>query len=108
MTKKSSDAREMVEALHPDPAKQPTRCNRRAYEAYRAALLEVIPEGEEGIAFGELSAAVRPHLSDEALADTSAGWWTTTVKLDLEARGLVERVPGRRPQRLRRTGGTGG
>lgn len=108
MTRKSSDEREMVEALHPDPTKQPTRCNRRAYEAYRAAILEVIPDTEEGIAFKELSGAVRPHLADEILADTSPGWWTTTVKLDLEARGLVERVPGRRPQRVRRADGAGG
>jgi hypothetical protein len=98
----SSD-REMILALHPDPEKQPTRCNRRSYEAYRAALLAVIPRDARGIAFRELAGAVKPHLDPEILADTSPGWWTTTVKLDLEARGLVERVPGARPQRLRRT-----
>ena len=33
---------------------------------------------------------------------SSVGWYATTVKLDLEARGLIERVPDARPQRLRR------
>lgn len=108
MTTNDRGAVEMVEALHPDPSKRSTRCNRRAYEAYRRALLAVIPDTEEGIAFGELRRAVQPHLSEEVSAETSAGWWTTTVKLDLEARGLIERVPGRRPQRLRRTGEAGG
>ena len=31
----------------------------------------------------------------------SISWYVTTVKLDLEARGLIERVPRSRPQRLR-------
>jgi len=31
----------------------------------------------------------------------SVSWYFTTVKLDLEARGILERVPGERPQRIR-------
>ncbi len=34
----------------------------------------------------------------------SVGWYATTVKLDLEARGLIERMPGESPQVLRLTG----
>lgn len=30
----------------------------------------------------------------------SVGWYTTTVKLDLEARGEIARVESARPQRL--------
>ena len=33
--------------------------------------------------------------------DGSINWYVTTVKLDLEARGVVERIPGKSPQRLR-------
>jgi hypothetical protein len=32
----------------------------------------------------------------------SVNWYTVTVKLDLEARRVLERVAGARPQRLRR------
>ena len=94
---------EMMEALHPDPEKQGTRVTKTTYEQYRKALLKVIPPTETGILFSELSQAVEPHLSAELLAQTSPGWWVTTVKLDLEARGLIERVPGKGKQRLRLT-----
>ena len=33
--------------------------------------------------------------------DGSISWYATTVKLDLEERKVVERVPGKKPQRLR-------
>ena len=31
----------------------------------------------------------------------SIGWYTTIVKLDLEARGLIDRIPDKKPQHLR-------
>jgi len=40
--------------------------------------------------------------ADERANLGSTGWYTTTVKLDLEAKGEIERVPGSTPQRLRR------
>ena len=85
--------KEMFEALHPDPSKQGTRVTKATYEAYKTALLNIIPESTEGVAFSDLSKAVQPHVPEDILESTSAGWWTTTVKLDLEARGLIERVP---------------
>lgn len=94
-------AREMVEALHPQ-GKGPTRVNREDYDAYRRALLRVIPRRKGGVAFMDLSDLVRQVLPEDVRARTKAGWWVTTVKLDLEARGLVERVPGMVPQFVRR------
>lgn len=95
---------EMMEALHPDPNKQGTRVTKATYEVYRDALLKVIPDTPEGIEFMALSKAVQPHVPDSVLEKTSAGWWTTAVKLDLEARGLIERVNVKGRQRVRRTG----
>ena len=94
---------EMMQALHPDPDKQGTRVTKATYDQYREALLKVIPPTKTGILFAELSQAVEPHLTAELLSNTSPGWWVTTVKLDLEARGLIERVPGKGKQRLRLT-----
>ena len=94
---------EMMEARHPDPDKKGTRVTKATYEVYRDALLEVIPNTPEGIEFMALSKAVQPHVPGDVLEATSAGWWTTTVKLDLEARGLIERVNVKGRQRVRRT-----
>lgn len=95
---------EMFEALHPDPEKQGTRVTKATYEAYRDALLQIIPDTEQGIEYGALSKAVVPYLSPELVESTSQGWWVTSVKLDLEARGLIERIPTKGKQRIRRTG----
>lgn len=95
---------EMMEALHPDPTKNGTRVTKATYEIYRDALLKVIPTTKDGIQFMDLSKEVAPHVPAEVAENTSIGWWTTTVKLDLEARGVVERVPGKGRQRVRRVG----
>ena len=93
--------KEMFQALHPDPTKNGTRVTKANYDAYRAALLKVIPNSKEGIYFADLSKAAEAHISQEMLNNTSPGWWTTTVKLDLEARGLIERIEGKGKQRVR-------
>ena len=94
---------EMFKALHPDPTKQGTSVTKATYEVYKDALMKVIPKSKEGIAFSELSKAVQPHVPEDVLENTSAGWWTTTVKLDLEARGMIERVDTKGRQRIRQT-----
>ncbi len=83
--------------LHPQ-GKQGVNIDKAKYDAMRNAIIETLNEQEE-MTFGELNAAVGENL--EGKFDGSIGWYYTTVKLDLEARGVVERVPGSRPQRLR-------
>ena len=88
--------------LHPDPTEQPTPVNAARYKAMRRALLRVIPKHKDGVPFRDLRDATVEHLPDDVFAGASFGWYVTTVKLDLEARGLIERVPKASPQRLRR------
>ena len=84
-----------------------TRLEKGRYEIYRQAILQAVPTTVTGILFKDLPAAVREHLPIEKLAQLgSVSWHVTTVKLDLEARGLIERIPGSKPQRLRRQQGT--
>ena len=90
------------QTIHPEAGKQGTRVDAAKYEAMKAALLAVVPAAGAGIPFQDLVDAVRPHLPAELFANASVSWYVTTIKLDLEARGLIERVPGARPQRLRR------
>lgn len=89
---------ERVQTLHPEAGKQGVRIAREKYDLVRQAILEVLGEAGEA-AFKELPGRVAERL--EGRLQGSVSWYVTTVKLDLEARGLIERVPGARPQRLR-------
>ena len=87
----------------PTPGKQPTRIARWKYDAVKAAILGALPREGEGIAAKELPEFVENLLPPGDLEELgSVTWYTVTVKLDLEVRGLIERVPGSKPQRLRR------
>lgn len=87
----------------PTPGKQPVRIARWKYDLVRSAILAVVPADECGVEFSRLPGLVEGQLSASDLEKLgSASWYTTTVKLDLEVKGEIERVPGSRPQRLRR------
>ena len=98
---------ERVEALHPDPKKKGTTISREMYEAVREAILAAVPGEEPGLRFMDLSREVELRAPKGLFENASVGWYTTTVKLDLEARGLIRRVPGVSPQRLVRAGRPG-
>lgn len=94
---------DMIELRNINPGVGNTRMARLKYEFWRAAILEAVPRSAHGIAFADLPARIRELLPPERLAGMGAvTWHVTSVKLDLEARGLIERIPGARPQRLRR------
>lgn len=93
-----------VEARHPDPEKKGVRILKWKYDAVREAILKVVPKEEPGLPFKELSIRVEEALAPDSRSELgSIGWYTTTVKLDLEARGFIARIVGSRPQRLIRT-----
>ncbi len=100
------DEKGRVYAEHPDAQKSGTNVDGTKYAAVRAAMLKAIPRSKDGASFKELPELVLDRLPEgEIPGGGSIMWWTTTVKLDLEARGLIERVPGARPQRVRRVTG---
>jgi hypothetical protein len=69
----------------------------------RQAILTAVPRRTDGCPFRELPATLRGIIPGRDLRRLgSLTWYTVTVKLDLEARGEIERVPGVQPQRLRR------
>ena len=91
--------------LHPE-GKQGVNIERRKYDTMQRALLAVIPRDAPGVRFTELSQLVRERLPKTVYPpDASVSWHVTTIKLDLEARGLIARLPGKGPQRLVRTAG---
>ena len=94
-------ANDKIVCRTPTPGKLPTRIDRWKYDVVRAAILEAIPRGPRGVEFRQLSGLVHeriPTRDRERLG--SVPWYVSTVKLDLEVRGEIERLPGSRPQRL--------
>jgi len=95
---KGSEMVERILTKHPQEGKSGVNIERRKYETIREAMLESI-RGQGEITFKTLTAAVRDRL--EGRFEGSISWYVTTVKLDLEARGIIERIPKRTPQHLR-------
>lgn len=98
-----ADEEAKVLCLTPTPGKQGTRIPAWKYEAVRAAIHRVVPQDEAGIEFRGLPGLVEAALSPDVKRRLgSVGWHTTTVKLHLEVLGEIERIPGSKPQRIRR------
>jgi hypothetical protein len=89
--------REKIRTLHPEK-KQGVNISREKYDIIRTAILCVLKEQKE-ISFMKLSRAVEKEVNGNF--DGSVTWYVTTVKLDLEARGELKRVPNSRPQLVR-------
>ena len=82
---------------------QTNRVEKTKYDAMKLALQTVLPRKAPGLTYEEMSKAVKALLpSDVFPAGAKAGWWTKTVQLDLEAKGVVVREPGLSPLRWRR------
>lgn len=89
---------ETIMTLHPDPTKQGVNIDKDKYDVMREAILECIGTRGE-MPFKELADGVTEYLDGKF--DGSVGWYVTTVKLDLEARSVIERVAGQKTQVLR-------
>jgi hypothetical protein len=90
---------EKILTLHPENNKEGVNIDRIKYEAVKSAILDAIDRHGE-ISFQNLMQTVESQLPD---FDGSIPWYVTSVKLDLEARGLIERIPKSSPQRIRRS-----
>ena len=89
--------KDMVKTLHPGK-KQGVNISREKYDTIRKAIMSELRSNKE-MTFMKLSRAVEKEVRGKF--DGSVMWYVTTVKLDLEARGEVKRVPNSRPQLVR-------
>jgi hypothetical protein len=80
--------------LHPEK-KRGINISREKYEIIRKAILSTLRAQKE-MTFMKLSRAVEKEMNGDF--EGSIVWYVTTVKLDLEARGEIKRVPHSRPQ----------
>jgi hypothetical protein len=87
-----------IQTQHPDPKKQGVNIERSKYDAVQAAIVDALNiEGE--LTFNELMKAVEQRLGGHF--EGSINWYFTAVKLDLEARGVIEVKAKSSPQRIR-------
>ena len=86
-----------IKTLHPEK-KQGVNINRDKYEIIRKTIMSVLRANKE-MTFMRLSRAVEKEVRGDF--ECSVMWYVTTVKLDLEARGEIKRVPKSRPQLVR-------
>jgi len=86
--------KDTIRTLHPEK-KQGVNINKEKYEMIRKVILSVLRTQKE-MPFMKLSQAVEKEVRGNF--EGSVMWYVTTVKLDLEARGEIKRVPNSRPQ----------
>jgi len=97
-----SDADDRIEIESITAPHHKTRVGRVKYMAMRDALLPVLPDAPPGITVAEAKQALLARLSPEQFpGGEKAGWWLKAVQLDLEAKGVIARRPGK-PVRLYR------
>ncbi|MEL6891660.1 MAG: hypothetical protein AAFP84_08695 [Actinomycetota bacterium] len=82
---------------NPNTGRDDLRIRRSIYEPVRAAILAAI-DGSGELANSELRSEVERRTPARLWEQHSVGWYTTSVKLDLEARGLLAKDGS--PQRL--------
>ena len=82
--------------LHPQ-GKRGVNITRQKYNAMRAAIIDTLAAGD--MTHTDLVSGVEQRLAGGF--DGSIKWYLETVKLDLEAREIIQRVPKTRPQLLR-------
>ena len=87
--------------LHPE-GKKGVNIKTPLYEAMRKAILKVVPARGEGVLAKDLPLLVGPLLGPAYDRTPTITWYCVAVKQDLEARGLIVRVPKSRPQKLLR------
>ena len=87
-------AEAMIEVENVNTPGRTSRVNAAKYHEMHAALMAVFPTASPGLTQKEMTAAVKPHLSEALFpGGASSGWWAKTVQLDLEAKGQVVRLP---------------
>ncbi|MEJ2055437.1 MAG: hypothetical protein P8X42_16090 [Calditrichaceae bacterium] len=96
-----STNQELILCQTPSPGKKPTRIPKWKYDLIHDAVLRLLKGHKEGLEFRELSHMIQGIMDPKAIKEMgSLPWYTTHVKLDMEVRGDIRRVPGSNPQRL--------
>lgn len=88
---------EKILTLHPD-GKKGVNIDSAKYNQVRKTLIEILQKQPE-ITYQEMDRMANERLKDHFKGSIS--WYVVTIKLDLEARGIIERIPGTSPHKIR-------
>lgn len=88
---------EKILTLHP-AGKKGTNISLEKYNIIKDAMLKIIAE-QGNISYEDLNDKMMDDL--QPTFDGRVNWYVVTVKLDLEARGIIERIPKTSPHRVR-------
>ncbi len=88
---------EKIMTLHPQ-GKNGVNILKRRYDTIKDFIIQTIGKHSE-ISFDNLTDLAVDKLSSSF--DGKVVWYMVTVKLDLEARGIIERIPKTIPHKLR-------
>jgi SOS response regulatory protein OraA/RecX len=99
---KIANAKNMIDdskilTLHPQ-GKKGVNILKRRYDVIKDFILKTIEEHKE-ITYEKLDELAVKKLS--STFDGKVSWYIVTVKLDLEARGIIERIPKTSPHKLK-------
>lgn len=88
---------ERIMTLHPK-GKKGVNILKRRYEFIKDYILKTVEE------HGEITYELLDDMAGKELRDSFDGkvaWYIVSVKLDLEARGVIERIPKTSPHKIR-------
>ena len=86
-----------IMTLHPE-GKKGVNILRRRYDVIADYIIKTIKKEKE-ITYQDLDDQAKIELKDKF--DGSISWYIVSVKLDLEARGVIERIPKTSPHKVR-------
>ena len=88
---------EKILTMHPQ-GKKGVNISREKYDTIRTFILKTIKKHKQ-ISYQDLNDLAEEQLTDSF--DGSVPWYIVSVKLDLEARKIIERIPKTSPHELR-------
>lgn len=88
---------EKIVTLHPQ-GKNGVRINKNRYDQIKDQIMHLLQE-QGAMTYQDLNNTIVKKLKDRF--DGKIPWYVVTVKLDLEARGIIERVKNTYPHKLR-------
>ncbi|TFF40793.1 DUF6958 family protein [Mucilaginibacter psychrotolerans] len=82
-----------IQTLHPDADKINKLISLEKYEVIRSAILDILQKGP--LSHTDLMEAIHQHIHGHFSGN--AQWYGETVKLDLEARNVIQRSKAKPP-----------